>query len=261
MKSFFCTIAILISLCSLAQPAPKMDTVVAKVYALANSKTISSDKSITVQDIFSGSGAVLADHRMRLVTLHKKAVMNYAPNTTVEQFFIIKTGPVQVLINESRLTTLDRGSVICVLPGDALRLINSSNDPVEVYEMSYVSKANINIERGKNAGNSFTMNWKDMVFKPHDKGGVRQLFDRQTAMLNRFDIHVTQLNEGFNSHAPHTHKNEEIILMLEGNAEMQIGDQHQKANPGDVVMLTSNIPHNLTNIGKNACLYFAIQWN
>jgi (S)-ureidoglycine aminohydrolase len=50
-------------------------------------------------------------------------------------------------------------------------------------------------------------------------------------------------------------------LMLDGNAEMTIANEHPKANGGDVVFLTSLIPHNLTNIGKTPCLYFAIQWN
>ena len=105
------------------------------------------------------------------------------------------------------------------------------------------------------------LNWNDIVFKPTDKGGTRQFFDKKTAMLNRFDIHVTQLNEGLKSHDPHTHTNEEIILMLDGNAEMQIGTDHQKANAGDVIFLNSMVLHNLTNIGKTPCLYFAIQWN
>jgi (S)-ureidoglycine aminohydrolase len=80
-------------------------------------------------------------------------------------------------------------------------------------------------------------------------------------MMGRFDIHVTQLNEGFNSHPPHTHKLEEIILMLDGNAEMTVGTDHQKANAGDVVWMGSMVSHNLTNVGKTPCLYFAIQWN
>jgi (S)-ureidoglycine aminohydrolase len=90
---------------------------------------------------------------------------------------------------------------------------------------------------------------------------VRQYFDIQTPNLNRFDIHVTTLNPGFKSHDPHTHKNEEIILMLDGNGEMQIGETHQKSNAGDVVFLNSMVLHNITNIGTIPCMYFAIQWN
>ena len=147
------------------------------------------------------------------------------------------------------------------LPGDKVRFENTGDKAVQIYEMTYRSIAPPDTERGKKSGGSFILDWNTIAFKPHAKGGVRQFFDRQTNMLNRFDIHVTTLNEGLKSHDPHTHKNEEIILMIEGNAEMQIGTEHQKANPGDVVFLGSMVLHNLTNVGKTPCLYFAIQWN
>jgi (S)-ureidoglycine aminohydrolase len=234
------------------------DTIAAKVYVLATAKGPAKGP----KELFLGSSAVLIFQKMDLQTLAPR--MNIfngtVPGNEAERFLIVKKGPLTFTMN-GETKTMDRGSVVVVLPGDKLEIMNAGTETAEYYEMSYASKATADMERGKAAGPSFMMDWKDMVFKPHDKGGVRQLFDRKTAMFNRFDIHVTQLNEGNNSHAPHQHKNEEIILMLEGNAEMQIGTTHQKANPGDVVFLTSNIPHNLTNIGKGACLYFAIQWN
>jgi (S)-ureidoglycine aminohydrolase len=111
------------------------------------------------------------------------------------------------------------------------------------------------------AGASFVMNWSDMVFKAHDKGGIRQLFDRKTAMFSRFDIHITTLNPGLSSHAPHTHKNEEIILMVDGDGEMLVNGRPVRCDTGDAVYVDSMVPHNLTNIGKVPSTYFAIQWN
>jgi (S)-ureidoglycine aminohydrolase len=230
------------------------DTIPAKVYVLATSKSPIHG----AKDIFVGSSAVLGSQKMTLETLGAKK--NSFGNGKLERFLIVKKGPLTFIMN-GETKTMDRGSVVVVLPGDKLEIKNGGNETAEYYEMIYNSKTGADMERAKTAGPSFMMDWKDMVFKPHDKGGVRQLFDRKTAMFNRFDIHVTQLNEGNKSHDPHQHKNEEIILMLEGNAEMQIGTDHQKANPGDVVFLTSNVLHNLSNIGKGACLYFAIQWN
>jgi (S)-ureidoglycine aminohydrolase len=64
-----------------------------------------------------------------------------------------------------------------------------SNDLVELYEMTYLSKAPMNKERGTPAGGSFLVPWESAVFKVTAKGGGRQFFDRPTAMLNRFDIH------------------------------------------------------------------------
>jgi (S)-ureidoglycine aminohydrolase len=209
--------------------------------------------------LFNGSALILAKHSIVGIDIVKGKQITFEDKTT-EAFFIVKQGPVTVKLN-GNFAVLDRGSVISVLPGDKLFINNTGDNTAQLYEMLYVSKSPADVERGIKAGGSFILNWKDVIFKPTEKGGTRQFFDRQTVMLNRFDIHVTQLNEGLKSHDPHTHTNEEIILMLDGNAEMQIGTDHQKANPGDVVFLNSMVLHNLTNVGKTPCLYFAIQWN
>jgi (S)-ureidoglycine aminohydrolase len=177
-----------------------------------------------------------------------------------ERFFIIKKGRVSVTLGATAYV-IGKGSVVVLLPGDELGLVNRGESPAEFYEMAYASKAGLDLERGKMAGASFVMNWSDMVFKAHDKGGIRQLFDRKTAMFSRFDIHITTLNPGLSSHAPHTHKNEEIILMVDGDGEMLVNGRPVRCDTGDAVYVDSMVPHNLTNIGKVPSTYFAIQWN
>lgn len=226
-----------------------------------NLKTPSNSTKIESSTLFDGKGGVLDKHTMKGIRVPSHQRINIKKSKDLERFYIIKSGWATIQLNDQKITTLNRGSVVCVLPNDVLNITNKEDGPLEIYEMSYQANTAMNIERGVKAGGSFITHWDDITFKPHDKGGVRQFFDRPTAMLNRFDIHVTQLNVGFKSHDPHTHVNEEIILMLEGNAEMQIGNDHQKANPGDAVLLGSNVLHNLTNIGNTPCLYFAIQWN
>jgi len=210
--------------------------------------------------LFAGEGGVLAKHAMIGISIPAGKKWEGKVTANQEKFYIIKTGIADIELNEQK-TQFNRGSVVCVLPGDKIQIKNNRNDLLQLYEMSYSAGEKINIERGVKAGGSFITLWDNIKFKPHERGGVRQFFDRPTAMLDRFDIHVTQLNVGFKSHEPHTHVNEEIILMLDGNGEMQIGTDHQKANPGDVVLLGSNILHNITNVGSIPCLYFAIQWN
>lgn len=211
-------------------------------------------------NMFTGEGGVLAKHAFTSIIIPIGKQLKNKRTPKKEKFYIIKSGDADIELNEQK-AHLNSGSVVCVLPGDRFQITNKSNNIIELYEMSYSVGAKMNMERAIKAGGSFITQWDNIKFKSHDKGGVRQFFDRPTAMLNRFDIHVTTLNVGFKSHEPHTHVNEEIILMLAGNAEMQIGTDHQKANPGDVVLLGSNVLHNLTNVGNTPCLYFAIQWN
>jgi (S)-ureidoglycine aminohydrolase len=210
--------------------------------------------------MFEGAGAVLSKQALTGHQINAGKKLRFQTETTgAEMFFIIKYGPVKVLLNGSE-SMLDKGSVVFLLPGDVVVFSNPRKDPVEIYAMSMVSSTP-DINRGNSAGPSFVMDWFDMTFKAHDRGGVRQLFDRKTVMNNRFDIHITSLNPGLSSHAPHTHKNEEIILMIDGEGEMVLGQAKEKIVTGDAAWVESNIPHNITNIGKRPAVYFAIQWN
>jgi (S)-ureidoglycine aminohydrolase len=213
----------------------------------------------TSGNIFAGSGTVLSSHIMKGHILKPGAALAYKGDGS-ERFFIIKNGLVSVTLGATTYA-VGKGSVVVLLPGDELGLANRGELPVEFYEMVYASKSGVDMERGKSAGASFVMSWSDMVFRAHDKGGVRQLFDRKTAMFSRFDIHITTLNPGLSSHAPHTHKNEEIILMMDGDAEMLVNGRPVRCDTGDAVYVDSMVPHNLTNIGKAPATYFAIQWN
>ncbi len=74
-------------------------------------------------------------------------------------------------------------------------------------------------------------------------------------------MHVTTLNAGLTSHDPHTHIAEEIVLIIEGNTEMIIGDTICKANQGDLYFLGSNVLHGIKNTGDKPAIYFAYQWD
>ncbi len=173
-----------------------------------------------------------------------------------------------VIVKEGRLTvktpngekTLVPGSIAMIMPGDEFSLTNPEKMDAGYYVFSYDSKAPVNEARGKEAGGSFMVDWNDLTFKEHDKGGVRQYFRRSTAMCDYYDMHVTTLNAGLKSHPPHTHRAAEIILMIEGDTQMQIGDNFYKGSTGDVYFVTSEIPHGIENTGSKPAMYFAIQW-
>ncbi len=211
--------------------------------------------------LFKGAGAILSKHELKGISINagKKLIYNTGPNGD-ELFFIIKEGPIRVTLNQIT-HDLDTGSVVFLLPGGEVIFENKRKDDISLYEMRMVSLVKPDVERGRKTGPSFVIDWYDMVYRPHDKGGVRQLFDRQTAMLSRFDIHITSLDPGISSHPPHTHKNEEIILMIDGVGEMQLGEGKQKITSGDAAWVASNIPHNFSNLGNRPAVYFAIQWN
>lgn len=255
MKNFIFTVSILISLSSFSQLNP----LISKVYSYENSKLENNPKG-SVRSIFNGAGSILSSHSIKVITIEKGKKNAYTNNNQTELFIIVKEGPISFTLN-NKVTELVRGSIVCLLPGDVLKVANTGKTTISYYEMLYHSYAPVNKERAVLAGGSFFIDWNNIVFKEHDRGGVRQFFNRPTAMLNKFDIHVTTLNPGKKSHDPHTHTDEEIILMLEGNGEMRIANEQQSCKAGDVVYLNSMYLHNITNIGELPAVYYAIQWN
>ena len=57
-----------------------------------------------------------------------------------------------------------------------------------------------------------------------------------------------------------SHGAAEIVLMISGDTEMEIGNQFYKAYDGDVYFLESEIPHAIENLDENQAMYFAFQW-
>lgn len=176
---------------------------------------------------------------------------------SAEELIIIQEGVLTVTI-EKQTKEVGPGGVLLILKGDEQQMNNLSKDNVSYFVLIYTSKR----ENAKETqGISQIVNWEDIVFKPHEKGGRRDFLDRPTGMFNRLEMHVTTLKEGLKSHDPHKHTPEEIILMVDGTAKMQIGDKFYEGIKGDLFFLPSNQYHNLTNIGTGPATYFAFQFN
>jgi (S)-ureidoglycine aminohydrolase len=217
-------------------------------------------KNIKTSVMFEGSA-----FEMKWLLMTSNAITPSDKKTTLtipaneEHLYIIKKGTLNVWKGNS-FYSLSQGSILVLLPGDALSIQNKETNTCEYFVMKYRSNVPADTERGEKAGGSIIKNWNDIEFKPHDRGGVRTFFERPTGMLKRLEMHVTTLNAGLKSHAPHTHVAKEIIVMMEGNTEMQIGEKTFKGKDGSVYFLESNILHGITNLGTTPCTYFAIQF-
>jgi len=213
---------------------------------------------ITSVVLFKGNTKDLYEVQMTLnsITSRKNIPFQHASN---ECLLIVKSGTLLLRMKDS-LWSLSRGSMALLMPAENCVLQNASNEPCEFYSMAYTSKLPENEQRGANAGGSVAVKWNDVAFNPHDKGGIRRFPDRPTTMLERFEMHATTLKEGLKSHDPHTHRAAEIILMLNGNTEMQVSDKFYQGHTGDVYYAPAGIPHAIRNIGKGDCMYFAFQF-
>jgi len=102
--------------------------------------------------------------------------------------------------------------------------------------------------------------WNAVPSKQTEVGAVRQFFRSPTATLDELELHVTTLNPGLSSHAPHKHPNEELVIIKEGTVEALVKGEWIKAGPGSVIFNASNELHALKNIGTTPATYHVINW-
>lgn len=217
-------------------------------------------KNIRTAKLFEGSAYDLEYLRMEAVSLVRsgRRTIFHVP-ADEEQLLIVKSGTLKISIRDSSWI-IGPASIALLMPGETYRLQNPNKNLSEYYVMKYRSKLPVNVSRGQAAGGSFVKNRDSLEFKPNERGGTRRYFEKSTAMCKRFEMHVTTLNEGLKSHDAHTHRAEEIIVVIENKTEMQIGNQRLKGKAGDVYFMGSNILHGIRNDGKGPCSYFAFQF-
>jgi XRE family transcriptional regulator, regulator of sulfur utilization len=102
--------------------------------------------------------------------------------------------------------------------------------------------------------------WSAVPAKQTSVGAARQFFRSPTATLDELELHVTTLNPGLSSHAPHKHPNEELVIIKEGTVEALVKGEWIKAGPGSVIFNASNELHALKNVGTSPATYHVINW-
>ena len=107
---------------------------------------------------------------------------------------------------------------------------------------------------------SSAFDWNSVTAKTTDVGSVRQFFRSPTATLDELECHVTTLNPGLQSHPPHQHANEELVIIREGTVEVLVNGEWKRVGPGSVIFNASNQLHALKNVGSTPAVYHVVNW-
>ena len=177
----------------------------------------------------------------------------------IEEVIIVKEGTMKFTMDGEE-AILGPGSVILIPPLAMQALQNVGDGPLTYYVMMFRAKKPMNMERVNKAGGHLFVDADQLEMKPTSKGGRIHYFDRPTAMCEKFEMHVTQLNEKGPSHAPHKHVDSEIILVIEGETEMTIDGKNYQGSAGDLYFINSEEMHGIRNVSDKPCKYFAFRW-
>ena len=159
--------------------------------------------------------------------------------------------------NEHKI--LPEGSVIVIPDGAKLTFTNNQKENAGYYSFTFKPYPG----ESQMSNSTFAplyINWNEVEFKPNANGGRRSIMQQKTSSLKELEIHVTTLKEGLPSHAPHTHPDEEIILVKKGHVEQTIVGNPYRVGPGSLIFLTNDDMHGIGNSGTGECEYYAIRW-
>jgi len=90
------------------------------------------------------------------------------------------------------------------------------------------------------------------------KKGRRFFYGAEHSGFN-LEAHETVLGPGTETHPPHTHEHEEIIIVIEGTVEVFMDGRTDTVEAGSVIYYEPNRPHNLRNAGATPCRYYVIE--
>lgn len=105
---------------------------------------------------------------------------------------------------------------------------------------------------------STIFDWEKLKPIPTTNGVRRDLFDSQTATLDKLHCHITTLNPGQTSGEPRRHLQEEVIIVKEGSVEATVDGRAQTVGPGSVIFFAANAVTRLRNAGAGPATYTVV---
>jgi len=107
---------------------------------------------------------------------------------------------------------------------------------------------------------STAWNWSDFTATKTEVGELRSVVRQRTRTLDELEMHITTLNPHTASHPPHTHPNEEMVIVKEGTLQAHVNGKEIVVHAGGVLFYASMQPHAVQNIGDTPATYYVINW-
>jgi len=100
---------------------------------------------------------------------------------------------------------------------------------------------------------------RQIPYEGDDKKKGRQFFHGATHSGFQIEMHETILGAGTQTHAPHKHEHEEIVIVVEGTVETYLEGKTEIAETGSVIYFASNQMHSARNSGAGRCRYYVVE--
>jgi mannose-6-phosphate isomerase-like protein (cupin superfamily) len=94
----------------------------------------------------------------------------------------------------------------------------------------------------------------------HPFGKQHIYFEGSTAGLKSLVVGSLVLNPGQEPHPPHTHPDEEVMVITEGSGEITMNGAASDVDPGGVMYAAPNYLHGVRNTGSTPLTFYYVKW-
>lgn len=110
----------------------------------------------------------------------------------------------------------------------------------------------------------------DLPLAEHPHGGWQPhpLFKGSTRILDELTCHAAVLSAGHSPHPPHSHRHEELLIVLDGEADLLIADRPspdgarvERVAPGAFAYYPATQHHTIRNPGPGPLTYMMFKWH
>ena len=117
---------------------------------------------------------------------------------------------------------------------------------------------------------SSTIRPLDLPLPEHPEGGwlPHPLFKGSTRIVDEITCHAAVLSPGHSPHPPHSHKFEELLIVLDGEADLLIADgptedgaRIEPVRPGAFSYYPAGQHHSIRNSGSSPVTYMMFKWH
>jgi quercetin dioxygenase-like cupin family protein len=91
-------------------------------------------------------------------------------------------------------------------------------------------------------------------------GEVRNFIEGGTDQLKGLSVGSIELKPGQAPHPPHTHPEEELLIVTDGHAEISLDGKVTAVGPGSIMYASSNRIHGIVNTWTVPMTFFWIKW-
>ena len=85
-------------------------------------------------------------------------------------------------------------------------------------------------------------------------------YNGPTDQLSGMSAGMAVLDPGASPHPPHTHPEEEFLIIAEGTGEIECAGKITQVGPGAVMYCDGNVLHGITNTGKVPMTFYWSKW-